>query len=169
MNQVSEVSFGTDATKCNGYLQYANERLGNLDLIIENTSDFDLYFQAKVASTITASGFTNVGSAVTIKPRGVKTLSYNILAKKFGFFGSGVDSTGRARSVTANVSTVLRNKSDLRGAQVDIVNAGRRGWGYDAIFNDPVIGKFWGNPPDAPNGTTPASDGYGGTSGGGGS
>ena len=168
MNQVSQVSFGTDITRCNGYLQYANERLGNLDLIIENTSDYDLYFQAKVASTLTASGFTNIGSAVTIKPKGLKTLSYNILAKKFGFFGSGVDSAGAAKSVTANVSTVLRNKGDLRGAQVDIVNAGKRGWGYDAIFNDPVIGKYWGNPPDAPNGTSPASDGYGGTSGGGG-
>ena len=168
MNQVSQVSFGPDITQANGYLQYGNERLGNLDLVIENTSDYDLVFQAKAASTLTNSGFANVGSAVTIKARGVKTLSYNILSKKFGFFGSGQDSTGAARSVTANVTTVIRNKSDLRGAQVDLVNVGKRGWGSDQIFNDPAFFKYWGNPPDAPNGTTPPNNGYGGTSGGGG-
>lgn len=168
MNQVSAISFGPDITKASGYLQYANERLGNIDLTIENTSDYDLIFQAKVASPLTASGFTNVGSVVTVKPRGVKTVSYNVLSKAFGFFGSGQDSSGGARSVTANVSTSFRNKGDLRGAQVDIVQTGRRGWGYDPILSDPSIAKFWGNPPDAPSGTTPPSDGWGGTSGGGG-
>lgn len=168
MNQVSSISFGTDITRANGYLEYANERVGNIDLLIENTSDETLVFQAKVASTLTASGFTNVGSAVTVVPRGTKTVSYNILAKKFGFFGSGQNAAGAAVSVTANVTTILRNKADLRGAQVDINNAGRRGWGFDPIVNPPAIAKYWGNPPDAPNGATPASDGYGGTSGGGG-
>lgn len=168
MNQVSQVSFGPDISQVNGYLQYGNERLGNVDLVIENTSDYDLIFQAKAASALTNSGFANVGSAVTIKARGAKTLSYNILAKKFGFFGSGQDSSGNAKSVTANVTTVIRNKSDLRGAQVDIVNIGKRGWGSDQILNDPAIFKYWGNPPDAPNGTTPPGNGYGGTSGGGG-
>ena len=165
MNQVSQISFGPDITLCNGYLQYGNERLGNVDLVIENTSDNILVFQAKVAA-LTASGFANVGSAVTINPRGTKTLSYNILAKKFGFFGSGQDASGNAKSVTANVTTVLRNKADLRGAQVDIVNVGKRGWGRDVGFNAAAISKYWGNPPDAT--ATPPSNGFGGVSGGGG-
>jgi hypothetical protein len=63
---------------------------------------------------------------------------------------------------------VLRNKSDLRGAQVDIVNVGKRGWGSDQVLNDAAYFKYWGNPPDAPSGTTPPSNGWGGTSGGGG-
>jgi hypothetical protein len=117
---------------------------------------------------LTNSGFTNVGAAVTIVPRGAKTLSYNILSKKFGFFGSGQDASGNAKSVTANVTVVLRNPADLRGAQVDLVNTGKRGWGSDLVFNDPVFFKQWGNPPDYPNGVTPPSNQYGGTSGGGG-
>ena len=87
-------------------------------------------------------------------------MSYSVLGKKFGFFGSGQDSAGVARSVTANVTTVLRNKGDLRGAQVDIVQTGRRGFGWDSGINKTAISKKWGTPPDAP--TSADSDGQGG-------
>ena len=67
MNQVSQISFGPDITLAAGYLQYGNERLGNVDVIIENTdSSNDLVFQAKVQSAVTNSGFANVGAAITI-------------------------------------------------------------------------------------------------------
>lgn len=167
MNQVSQVSFGPDATQHQAYVLNGNERLGNLDLVIENTdSSATLVFIPKVQSTLTPSGFANVSSPVSIVPRGVKTISLNLLGKKLGLFGSGQDSSGRAVSVTANVSAVIRNKGDLRGAQLDIVNVGRRGWGYDKGFNKASTGLRWGTPPDQPTNTE--SNNYGGTAGGGG-
>jgi hypothetical protein len=40
---------------------------------------------------------------------------------------------------------VIRNKADLRGAQIDIVAVGRKGWGYDDAFNKPELKKKWGS------------------------
>ena len=55
----------------------------------------------------------------------------------------GVSTT--VRSTTVNISAVLRNPSDLRGAQIDISQVGRQGWGYDQAFNTPNLTKKWGS------------------------
>lgn len=146
MNQQSLIGFGGDITVAAGYAQRGNDRLGNFDLVIENTGANQLTFVLKELTS--ASGFTAVGAAVTVTPRGVKTLSYSLLSKRVGFFGSG--------NTTANISTVLRNPADLRGAQIDIVNAGRRGWGFDAGFDTATLTQNWGSAPDSAVSTTPS-------------
>ena len=40
---------------------------------------------------------------------------------------------------------MLRNKADLRGAQIDIVAVGRRGWGVDEGWNANELVKKWGS------------------------
>ena len=127
MNQHSLIPFGTDATKVAGYLVAANDRLGNVDLTIENTGANSLYFQVK-EQTNPSGAFVNVGAAQTIVPGGTKTLSLSgLLSSKLGFFGSG--------ETTANVGFVIRNKANLRGASYDILVAGRRGFGFDPGYN----------------------------------
>ncbi len=82
------------------------------------------------------SGFALVGTGFTVAPGGTTTKSYVLLSKRVAFFGSG--------STTVNISSVIRNKADLRGAQIDIVAVGRRAWGYDDAFNKPELKKKWG-------------------------
>ena len=132
MNQVSTIPFGTDATLLAGYMSSANDRLGNIDLTRENTGANTLYFKA-AEQTNPSGAFVAVGSAVSIVPGGVKTLSYNLISQKLGFFGSG--------DTTANATWSIRTKGDLRGAQIDIVITGRRGWGYDPSFNKAADGS----------------------------
>lgn len=137
MNQVSSIPFGTDATLLAGYAYRAGDRLGNVDLVIENTGANALYFQLK-EQTNPSGAFVNVGSAQTLVPKGTKTVSYNLISERVGFFGSG--------NTTANVSFVIRNKGNLRGAQIDIVVTGRRGWGFDPGFDTNSQVPNWGNP-----------------------
>lgn len=154
MNQVSAIGFGVDADKLAGYAQAVNDRLGNFDLIVENTGDNTLYMivrEQKHTTVAYASGYADVGSWFTVVPRGVQTKSYSLVSKRVGFFGSGRDSNAAAASTKANVSVVLRNKSDLRGAQIDIVSMARRGWGVDEAFDAPTLTKKWGAPPDSPS------------------
>lgn len=142
MNQQSSIGFGTDATVLEGYINAANERLGNIDLIIENTGRNDLYLVIKEQNT--PSGYAAIGAPISVVPRGVQTRSLNLLTKRIGFFGSG--------NTTANISTVIRNKGDLRGAQIDIVATGRRNYGYDVAFDKNAFRPTaWGSPPDRPD------------------
>jgi hypothetical protein len=148
MNQVSAVGFGLDATVFSGYAQSANERLGNIDFIVENTGANTLYMiLGQYDGNTSPSGFAHVGSAFVVVPGGVKTQSYSLVSKRIGFFGSGntkTDLSGVATSTKANITAVLRNKSDLRGAQIDIVATGRRGWTYDEGWNKFELKKKWG-------------------------
>lgn len=158
MNQASLIPFGTDASRLAGYAQSANERLGAIDFVFENTGRVNAYIRVKqfVARTTTPSGYsdvtplgigTYVGPEITVAAGGVVTRSYNLLSKVIGFFGSGVAATINGvvvRSTTVNISAVLRNKADLRGAQIDIAQVGRQGWGYDMAFNTPNLTKKWG-------------------------
>ena len=134
MNQLSTVGLGKDATVLAGYALAANDRLGNIDFVLENTGDNDAYV---VLKELIGSGYQNVGSAITLVPKGVKTVSLTLVSAQLGFFGSG--------NTTINISTVLRHPANLRGAQVDFVITGRSGWGYDAAYNKgaflPVIGS----------------------------
>jgi hypothetical protein len=156
MNQVSTVSFSTDATVLSGYAQAANERLGNVDFMFENTGNIAAFVQVRQFDGTAPSGYSNVGGGVTIQPRGTLTRSYSLLTKRVGFFGSGVAATvtlpdGTSRFVSAtsvNISANIRNKGDIRGAQIDIVATGRKGWGYDDAFNKGELTKKWGSPPD---------------------
>jgi hypothetical protein len=136
-NQVSTIPFGTDATKISGYMFRTNDRLGNFDLQIDNTGPNSLYFQVK-EQTNPSGAFVNVGPAVTIVPKGIKTISLNLLSKKLGFFGSG--------NTTANVQVTFRNPSNLAGAQWDLVVTGRKGWGYDPELAPGEKLPNWGNP-----------------------
>jgi len=139
LNQLSAVNFGSDATALRGYAQAANERCGPIDFIVENTGDIALVFQLrKFDGTTSPSGYANVGAQTTVAARGAKTISYTLLGKRVGFFGSGVAATVTVSGVskyitsaTANISASLRNKGDLRGSQIDLVSVGRKSWGYD--------------------------------------
>jgi hypothetical protein len=70
-----------------------------------------------------------------------------LVSQKVGFFGSG--------NTTANITAVIRNKADLRGAQIDLVAPSRRGWGLDTAMDPATLTKAWGTPPDAPNEPSP--------------
>ena len=145
MNQVSQIGFGPDADVLAAYAHFGNDRLGNVDLTVENVGSNTLTFEVKekVAAGVaggTPSGYKKLGSTVTVVPKGVTTVSYNVLAKQIGFFGSG--------NTVANVSVSFRNKGDLRGAQVDIVQVGRRSFGFDDAFDRPTLTKKWGTAPD---------------------
>src|SRR4051812_43325822 len=99
----------------------ANERLGAIDFMFENVGEIAAYIKvmAYVGPTTTPSGyadvwpldniatnnvtasppsgaitgFTTVGPPFVIAPRGVLTRSFNLLAKRIGFFGSGIAAT----------------------------------------------------------------------------
>jgi hypothetical protein len=137
MNQLSAIGFGTDANVFAGYIQSAGERLGNIDLVFENTGPSQAYIKLmQYDGTTSPSGYAVVGVPFTVAPGGTTTKSYVLLNKRIGLFGSG--------STTVNVSTVIRNKADLRGAQIDIVAVGRRGYGYDEAYNKAELKKKWG-------------------------
>jgi len=142
---MSTIPFGEDASVVAGYAVCGNNRLGNIDLVVENTGMSSLYFKVGAfTGTTSPSGYANVGPAHTIVAGGTKTISMSVLSKKLGFFGSG--------GTTANVSVVIRNKSDLRGAQIDIQPMGRRGWGVDPAFDKKsFVSPPWGSPPDRPD------------------
>lgn len=152
MNQLSSVNFGSDATDLRAYAQAANERLGSIDFQIENTGNISLAFQLRQYDGATSpSGYANVGAQTTVNARGKKTVSYNLLGKRVGFFGSGVAATVVVNGVsqfitstTANITAVYHNKGDLRGAQIDLVAVGRRGWTYDDAFPVAELKKKWG-------------------------
>jgi len=138
MNQLSSVGFGTDATVFAAYAQSANDKLGNIDFVFENTGPNQAYIKLmQYDGTSSPSGFALVGAAFTVAPGGSITKSYVLLNKRVAFFGSG--------STTVNVSAVIRNKADLRNAQIDIVASGRKGWGYDDAFNKAELQKKWGS------------------------
>lgn len=101
------------------------------------------------------TGFTTVGPPFVVNARGCITRSYNLLSKRIGFFGSGVAGnvqqqiapyqTIRVSSTIVNITAVLRNPADLRGAQIDINAMGRQGWGFDPAYNTPELTKKWGS------------------------
>lgn len=159
MNQLSAIGFGPNAEVMSGYAQSANERLGNFDLLIENTGSNTLRFQLRTFDNASSpSGYASVGSAVVVVPGGTKTVSYSLVNKRAGLFGSGntaTDLSGSATSTKANVSVVMRNKADLRGAQIDINAGGHAGWGYEQAFDKGSTAKNWGNQPDSSGDTTP--------------
>jgi len=152
MNQLSDISFGNDATVLRGYAQATNERLGYVGFLIENTGNIPLVFQLRMYDGSTApSGYANVGAQVTVAARGQRQVNYNLLAKRVGFFGSGVAATVTINglstyvtSTTANISTIINNKGDLSGRQIDLVTVGRQGWAYDPAFAKPELKKKWG-------------------------
>jgi hypothetical protein len=138
MNQLSSIGFGTDATVFAGYAQSAGDRLGKIDFIFENTGPNQAYIKlGQYDGTTSPSGYAQIGDAFTVAPGGALTKSYVLLSKRVAFFGSG--------STTVNISTAIRNKGDLRGAQIDIVAVGRKGWGLDPAFNPPELTKKWGS------------------------
>ncbi len=138
MNQQSSIGFGTDANVFAAYAQNANGKLGHVDFVFENTGGNQAYLKLMQYDGVTApSGYALVGEAFTLVPGGSVTKSYVLVNQRIGFFGSG--------NTTVNISSVIRNKGDLRGAQIDIVAVGRRGWGYDEAFDKPILQKDWGS------------------------
>lgn len=148
MNQISGLPFGTDATYLAGYATATNDRLGNVDFIIENvgTNTLSMQFRALVGSGPYTPIAGSLGSFFTVVPSGVVTKSLSSVNQIIGFFGSG--------NTTANISTNMRNPGDLRGAQIDLWITGKRGWnsatnsqasgaldpGYNPNSNEPVWG-----------------------------
>lgn len=140
MNQLSSIGFGTDATVYAGYAQSANDRLGNIDFVFENTGANQAYIKlAQYDGTSSPSGYATIGLPFTVAAGGNITKSYVLLNKRVAFFGSG--------STTVNISAVIRNKADLRGGQIDIVAGGRKGWGLDPAFDPAQLTKKWGTVP----------------------
>jgi hypothetical protein len=156
MNQVSSVPFGTDANVFQAYAESANDRLGAIDFVFENTGPNWAYIRlAQYDGATSHSGFATIDSTYTttvpgtgyapvanflgfaVAPGGTTTRHYTLISKRVAFFGSG--------NTLVNVSSVLRNKSDLRGSQIDIVVTGRRAWGYDEGWNRNELIKKWGS------------------------
>ena len=144
MNQNSSVGFGPDATVFAGYAQSAGDRLGNIDFVFENTGPNTAYIRLMQYDGSTApSGFKSIDTTYagtwlgfTVVPGGTTTKSYVLVSKVVGFFGSG--------NTTVNISAVIRNKADLRNAQIDIVASGRKGWGFNEGFDRTTLTKKWG-------------------------
>ncbi len=145
MNQVSSIPFGTDASQFQAYAESANDRLGAIDFVFENTGPNTAYIRlAQYDGTTSPSGFATIDTTYsgtwlgfTVAPGGTTTRHYSLISKRVAFFGSG--------NTIVNISSVLRNKSDLRGAQIDIIPAGRKGWGYDEAWNRNELIKKWGS------------------------
>lgn len=150
MNQISSVPFGSDANVFQAYAESANDRLGALDFVFENTGANTAYIRlaqydgstspsgfATIDSSYTASPFTANFLGFAVAPGGTVTKHYVLISKRVAFFGSG--------NTVVNISPSLRNKGDLRGAQIDIVAVGRRGWGYDEAWNRNELIKKWGS------------------------
>lgn len=119
---------------------------------MENTGDYNLHLQLKTYDgTTSPSGWAPFGTAVDIVARGQKTIECSgILATKLGFFGSGWNpavGASAAKSTTANISLAIRNPADLRGAQIDMVVVGRKGFGYNDGFNKGTLTKNWSAAP----------------------
>ena len=161
MNQISTIGFGPDITLLAGYAQRTNDRLGVFDLLVKNvstaplgvgnqpasgTSGPSLRFQLKeYDGTTSPSGWKNVGSYVDLVAGGTTTIHLSLSSKRLGFFGSGFNPTTLVgTSASANVSVVMDNKSDLRGAQIDLVVTGRKGWSYDDGYNKGELIPKWG-------------------------
>lgn len=148
INQISTIPFGSDASVLAGYALAANDRLGNINFVIENTGPNTLWMEIRefvgVANTSVAnSGYFPVSAALTIVPGGNQTVSLSLVSQQVGFFGSG--------NTVAAISTVFRNPADRRGAQIDIVAVGRVGWGVDPAFPTGAFRPKWGSPPDRPD------------------
>lgn len=127
MNQVSSIGLGSDITKVAAAL-VANDRLGKIDLVIENTSDNDAIVGIKEFS---GGAWVELVEAFPVKARGVVTKSLVLLNKQIGFFGSG--------NAVINVTTVILNPANRRGAQIDMVYPGRAGWTFDAGIDSTVL------------------------------
>jgi hypothetical protein len=151
MNQMT-FGFGPDITVFAGYAQSANDRLGNIDFIVENTGSTTVVIQLRSYDADSSpSGWAAVGTPFVVVPGGNLTKSYNLLSKRVAFFGSGsttisttLTSLAGYTGAKANITAVIRNKADIRGAQIDIVATGRRGWGYDEGWNKLELKKKWG-------------------------
>jgi hypothetical protein len=129
MNQVSAIGFGPDAEVFAGYAQSANERLGNIDFIVENTGSNTLYMTlGQYDGDTSPSGYAKVGTAFVVVPGGVQTKSYSLVSKRIGFFGSGNTETCRAplplprptslRSSATSPTCVVRRSTSLQPVAV---------------------------------------------------
>lgn len=128
MNQVSIIPIGTDANLQAGYAFVANDSLGAFDMAFENVGDNTAYLQLRTYDGVSApSGYVNLGAAFSLKPRATHTSHLVVLSSQVGIFGSG--------NTVVNASVAIRNKGNLRGAQIDIKTGGRKGWGFDQAFN----------------------------------
>lgn len=138
---------------------------GYADVLPLDAESYNAVTNSPAAGTI--SGFTNVGPPFVVAARGCITRSYNLLSKRIGFFGSGIAAsvtingvTTTVRSTTVNISANIRNKGDIRGAQIDISQVGRQGWGYDQAFNTPNLTKKWGSVDSVTGIITPTGNNY---------
>lgn len=144
MNQISSIPFGTDANVFQGYAESANMKLGAVDFVFENIGANTAYIRLAQYDGVTSpSGYKTIDTTYTggwlgftVAPGGTTTRHYVLANKRVAFFGSG--------STNVNITPVLRNKGDLRGAQIDIVATGRRGWGYDEAWAKTELQKKWG-------------------------
>ena len=147
-NQISQIGFGSNIQVCAAYAQAANDRLGPVDFVIHNTGANSLTLQIREHDgTTSPSGYKNVvgvSAFTTVVAGGVVNIHTTLVSKQVGFFGSG--------NTTANITPVLRNKADLRGASIDIIALGRRGFGWDDAFDKAAFrAPGWGAQPDSGN------------------
>lgn len=157
--QLSTLSFGSDATVLAGYAVATNERCGSVDIQYQNVGDISVVVQVRGYDGVTSpSGYYNIGSQTTVVARGQATVSYNFLSTQIGFFGSGIaanitvpsNATGVGGSTVfrafglLDVGMVLRNTSDERGAQWDVVPVGRTGWALENAMQPATLTKKWG-------------------------
>lgn len=145
MNQLSSVAFGSDINVFAGYAQTAGDRLGSISFVFENTGPNAATIRLGYHDgTTSPSGYSIIDSFdTTANTQGFKvaaggqvTKSYNLISKTIGFFGSG--------NTTVNISTVIANKANLRGAQIDIKAVGRKNWSVEDGMDFTTTNKKWG-------------------------
>lgn len=143
MFQLSVIPFGTDATKVAGYA-IATDRLGNVDLQINNIGSNTLYMKVAQFTSGTTSSYTTIVPLFSVVAGGVVTKSLAVAGtKQLAFFGSG--------STSANITPIFRNPADLRGATIDIVPVGRFAWTFDTSLDSEQNFPTWPSlPTDGP-------------------
>ena len=138
MNQISKIPIGTDITKLEGFALTANAKLGQIDVIFENTGTNDCLLQVQqFVPTSGASGaYTALGSSFSVKRGGVVSKSFVITSARFGLFGSG--------PTTVNMTVTIRNPAELRGGEFTLDYQGRTGWNnYDVAFDSAAVTPTW--------------------------
>ena len=111
MNQLSSIGFGTDANVFAGYAQSANERLGNIDFVFENTGPNQAYIKLMQYDGVSSpSGFAVVGIPFTVVPGGVaagEALVAHPGVNKISFTGGTATARHVLRGAAANLTPVI--------------------------------------------------------------
>ncbi len=127
MQNFAKIGLGADANDLAGSAFTPNDRLGPVNIQIENIQPENAPAAGNAAYVVikqlTGSGWANLVSGFSVAAGGRVNKEVKVFTKKIGFFGSG--------NTTVTISVQHAHGSALRGGQIDVEATGRRGYGYD--------------------------------------